>query len=85
MRREGGAHTDSVRARDPGLRMPSSSGRAINASFAEISDDSVDLHAIDARPVRWRGGVVSSPLDGTSAATSSPSNEHPTLVDFHAG
>ena len=39
MRREDGAHTDSVRARDPGLRMPSSSGRAINASFAEISDD----------------------------------------------
>ena len=40
MRRErSGAHTDSVRARDPGLRMPSSSGRSINASFAEISDD----------------------------------------------
>ena len=33
MRREGGAHTDSVRARDPGLRMPSSSGRAINLPF----------------------------------------------------
>ena len=34
-----GPHTDSVRARDPGLRMPSSSGRAISASFAEISDE----------------------------------------------
>ena len=39
MRREIGAHTDSVRARDPGLRMPSSSGRAISASFAEFSDE----------------------------------------------
>ena len=39
MRRESGAHTDSVRARDPGLRMPSSSGRSISASFAEISDE----------------------------------------------
>ena len=39
LRRESGAHIDSVRARDPGLRMPSSSGRAISASFAEISDE----------------------------------------------
>ena len=39
MRRESGAHTDSVRARDPGLRMPSSSGRVISASFAEFSDE----------------------------------------------
>ena len=39
LRRESGAHIDSVRARDPGLRMPSSSGSAINASFAEISDE----------------------------------------------
>jgi len=30
----------------------------------------VDLHAIDATPARWRGGAGSSPLDGTSAATS---------------
>ena len=28
-----------------------------------------DLHAIDATPARWRGGVGSSPLDGASAAT----------------
>ena len=35
----------------------------------------VDLHAIDATPVRWRGGVGSSPLDGTRAATSSPRND----------
>ena len=35
----------------------------------------VDLHAIDAPPARWRGGVGSSPLDGASAATSSL---HPT-------
>ena len=32
----------------------------------------VDLHAIDATPARWRGGVSSSPLDGTSTAASSP-------------
>ena len=30
------------------------------------------LHAIDATPARWRGDVGSSPLDGASAATSSP-------------
>ena len=30
----------------------------------------VDLHAIDARPARWRGGVGLSPLDGTSATAS---------------
>ena len=27
-----------------------------------------DLHAIDATPARWRGGVDSSPLDGASTA-----------------
>jgi hypothetical protein len=32
---------------------------------------SVDLHAIDATPARWRGDVGFSPLDGASAATSS--------------
>ena len=32
----------------------------------------VDLHAIDATPARRRGGVGSSPLDGSSTATSSP-------------
>ena len=36
----------------------------------------VDLHAIDATSARWRGGVNSSPLDGTSMATDA-------LVDFH--
>ena len=35
----------------------------------------VDLHAIDATPARWRGDVGSSPLDGASAATSSPRND----------
>ena len=35
----------------------------------------VVLHAIDATPARWRGGVGSSPLDGASAATSSPRND----------
>ena len=30
------------------------------------------LHAIDAMPARWRGGVGSSPLDGASTAASSP-------------
>ncbi len=33
-------------------------------------DVAFDLHAIDAAPARWRGGVGSSPLDDT-------------LVDFH--
>ena len=40
----------------------------------------VDLHAIDATPARWRGDVGSSPLDGASAATSSPRND---LVKNH--
>ena len=35
----------------------------------------VDLHAIDATPARWRGDAVPSPLDGASAATSSPRND----------
>ena len=49
-----------------------------------------DLHAIDATPARWRGDAGSSPLDGDSAATSSPKNDSvknyrvpDTLVDFH--
>ena len=54
----------------------------------------VDLHAIDATPARWRGDVGSSPLDGTSAATSSPRNDlvkncrvHPThwLISTQVG
>ena len=32
-------------------------------------------HAIDATPARRRGDVGSSPLDGASAATSSPRND----------
>ena len=40
----------------------------------------VDLHAIDATPARWRGGVGSSPLDGTRTAASSPRND---LVENH--
>ena len=35
----------------------------------------VVLHAIDATPARWRGDAGSSPLDGASAATSSPRND----------
>ena len=35
----------------------------------------VVLHAIDATPARWRGVAGSSPLDGASAATSSPKND----------
>ena len=35
----------------------------------------VVLHAIDVTPARWRGDAGSSPLDGTSAGTSSPRND----------
>ena len=35
----------------------------------------VVLHAIDVTPARWRGDAGSSPLDGTSASTSSPRND----------
>ena len=40
----------------------------------------VDLHAIEQVSRRWRGDVGSSPLDGASAATSSPRND---LVKVH--
>ena len=35
----------------------------------------VVLHAIDATPARWRGGVGLSPLDGASTAASSSRND----------
>jgi hypothetical protein len=35
----------------------------------------VVLHAIGATPARWRGVAGSSPLNGASAATSSPRND----------
>ena len=42
----------------------------------------VDLRAIDATPARWRGGAVSSPLDGVST----PRHRAPdVLIDFHTG
>ena len=37
--------------------------------------DRVVLHAIDATPARWRGGVNSSPLDRAKTAASSPRND----------
>ena len=40
----------------------------------------VDLHAIDATPARWGGGIGSSPLDGTSTATPSPRNDFSTRL-----
>ena len=56
---------------------------------AVVLNRRVGLHAIDATPARWRGDVGSSPLDGTSAATSSPRNDlvkncrvHPTHFRF---
>ena len=48
-------------------------GNQIYGAF--ILNRRVDIHAIDATPARWRGDVGSSPLDGTSAATSSPRND----------
>ena len=38
---------------------------------AFVLNSRVDLHAIDATPARWCGGVGSSPLDGTRTAASS--------------
>ena len=56
---------------------------------AFVLNHRVVLHAIDATPARWRGDAGSSPLDGTSAGTSSPRNDlvkncrvHPTPVRF---
>ena len=45
-------------------------GNQIYGAF--VLNRRVDLHTIDATPARWRGDVGSSPLDGASAATSSP-------------
>ena len=42
---------------------------------AFVLNHRVVLHAIDATPARWRGDAGSSPLDGTSTATSSPRND----------
>ena len=42
---------------------------------AFVLNHRVTLHAIDATPARRRGDVGSSPLDGASAATSSPRND----------
>ena len=42
---------------------------------ALVLNHRVVLHAIDATPARWRGGVGSPPLDGASAAASSPRND----------
>ena len=53
-----------------------------NFNGAFVLNRRVDLHAIDATPARWRGDAGSSPLDGASTATSSPSAPD-TLVDFH--
>jgi hypothetical protein len=47
----------------------------IKFNGAFVPNRPVDLHAIDATPARWRGEVGSSPLDGASAATSSPRND----------
>ena len=42
---------------------------------AFVLNHRVVLHAIDTTPARWRGDAGSSPLDGASAATSSPRND----------
>ena len=63
------AHVDTF-SRVPGHKL---CGNQIYVAF--VLNSRVDLHAIDATPARWRGGVGSSPLDGTSAATSSPRND----------
>ena len=44
-------------------------GNQIYGAF--VLNRRVDLHAIDATPVRWRGDAGSSPLDRASAATPS--------------
>ena len=48
-------------------------GNRIYGAF--VLNRRVDLHAIDATSARWRGDAGSSPLDGASAAMSSPRND----------
>ena len=43
-----------------------------SADLCEIQNLRRVLHAIDATPARWRGAAGPSPLDGASAAASSP-------------
>jgi len=56
---------------------PINVGAVWKSSFygAFVLNRRVDLHAIDATPARWRDDAGSSPLDGASAATSSPRND----------
>ncbi len=42
---------------------------------AILPNSRIHLHAIDATPARWRGGVGSSPLDGARTAAPSPRND----------
>ena len=42
---------------------------------AFVQNRRVALHAIDARPARWRGDAGSSPLDRARLAASSPKND----------
>jgi hypothetical protein len=50
---------------------------------AFVLNHRVVLHAIDARPARWRDDADSSPLDEARTAASSPAPD--ALVDFHTG
>ena len=57
----------------------------VDFATTQLVDGRVLLYAIDATPARWRGDVGSSPLDGASAATSSPRSAPDALVDLCTG
>ena len=46
-----------------------------NQNSRRVLNRRVYLHAIDATPARWRGGVGLSPLDSVSMAVMSPRND----------
>ena len=72
-RAEGSPAGEHAPALDADGRRDGLCGNQIYGAF--VLNHRVDLHAIDATPARWRGGVGSSPLDGASAPDA--------LVDFH--
>jgi hypothetical protein len=72
---EGSSLGGKVKVVYDGQGQPSSAVWKSKFYGAVVLNRCVCLHAIDATPARWRGDVGSSPLDGTSAATSSPRND----------
>ena len=71
---EGSSLGGKVKVVYDGQGQPSSAVWKSKFYGAVVLNRRVGLHAIDATPARWRGDVVSSPLDRARTAASSPGN-----------